>query len=1200
MFSLTLLCLNLALFLYILVYGLCFLFLPFVRPGKKPALAGAAGDRDAPESSVAVIVPCHNEGPGLVRTVESILEQDYRGPVHAVVLFKDSEDSSFEPLKARFNFHWKKGAKSQIVFKGENRELTILLTGFQQKKDKLNFYLPKIQSEFIAFLDADHRANPDWLSCSVRKFTGSSFAGVQSRRSPLSMRKLAQLWDSSQNHIGNELVNSALDRVTGGVFFTGTTCVFRTEKLRGRKFGDCVTEDTWLSYELLADGERIAYEGSTGSHEEVSPDIHSYVARRRRWSCGHNKTFFALFPKVAKADVGWRSKAATLIHGLFYTVPVAVCFLLNIYALHLFVQYTKPIQILIGLIAFLLSAVITLLMFGRHKRVLREMIVLFFWLLPQVTLIFPMALYFSEHELYFFLTLFPYASYLFYSHAFCLFAPVVLLFAGSRRIRILQPYQFALLFLSYPLFFFLDLWACLLGFSDFIFGRPTWAKIQRTHAEDFKEGATTRRWVLTRWAGACAVLLFLLISFNDLTADSNCGEPEGLLFDPRIFVPTAEVDWTMKKYASLKDADTLSVNFTSDFSKPLSGKAEIAHFLDGRLVQMSKEVKDTQAVYHFESPLGWESHKYEAVLRNKGALCRRTQLFTTALKEFRDKKLFVNGEPFLVKGVIPSFSPGDQKELTPLGGLEQIKYLGANSVRFYHAVREAMKDAAATTQLLVIDQPDRSTWSDVTLTAITSRLQLRLRYEDLVLKNRNYPYTLFHSLGNELEIMNPMRDIHYLAELMKEVIAKSPMEDFAYSTFFVYLKLPAAIYGVNMLDSGDTYWKKGVETIRALNKPFYASEFGGFVANFEWTPPELRMYRIQEYFGDLMNAGAFGIVLHQSHDNWAQPVVDGFNDPLSPDRPDDLRGIWDRANKPKSLARFLEDLFSDFETSVENETLSPDDRELKLTFKNRRSFALRHVEIFSGERKVAGPLDFGPGEAKELSLSLSSKPEEELSYTAKYSTHHGLAQISQIHLRLPLHGARPVILDTDLLSISGDSVSVDGTLLHGGEFTAVFPEKWKQVRLNGSLVDLKGGRQTFPIRSSMEVVTDLEGSDDGKTFHPIQVSDVGNGPQRVRFKLARNYPAGAKLILAGLGTETYYLRTGNGEWAKMTGHQYRQNLISLDDLKLEAGEYISLLLPRTATVFINAKEDPRGKDVTIDFEMPRVFSPADFHIEKVS
>ncbi len=1198
MFSIILLCLNIALFLYILVYGICFLMLPFVRRS-----SGAERSHDKvleqhDTGPVTVLIPAHQEGPSVVRAVDSILEQTYPGFIESIVLVEDFTDSGLEYLQKRFGFKKKSGEIT--VFRSDSRSVVLLPVGKKQKKDKLNFILPRMTSDFIAFLDADHAAEPDWISSSLCVLTGSTACGVQSRRAPLSLKKFPQLWDSAQNHIGNELVNSALQSAVGSVFFTGTTAVFRREALAGRTFGDCVTEDTYLSYELLRDGEHIEYNAGSGSHEEVSPDIHSYLARRRRWSCGHNKTFFTLFPQILKSNASTRVKIATLIHGLFYTVPVAVCLLLNLYSLHLFVQYTQQIQILVLLITLLISAVTTLWMFGKHRNVIRELLVLMSWVLPQVTLLFPVALYYTEHELFFFLTLFPYMRYLFYSHVFCLFAPVVLLVIGSMRIRLFRPHQMALLCLSYPIFFFLDLWACLLGFSDFLFGRPTWAKIQRTFASDFlAEGASSKKWVLTRWAGAIAVSAFLLVSFNDLTADSNCGRPDGLLFEPRLFVPASELDWSMKRNISMRDAETFQINFSSAFTRKPSGGAELAHFIDGQLARLDKDVSNTETVFPFEAPAGWESHKYEAVLRNNGSLCRRTELFTTTVKEFRGKKLFVNGEPFLVKGVIPSFSPGQQRDLSPRAGLAQIKQLGANTTRFYHAVREEMKDAAAAEQLLVVDQPDRSTWDEVGVRFEWDRKELRKRFEKLILENRNYPFSLFHTVGNELEIKDPGRDVPYLSELINEVLEKSPGEIFSYSTFYVFLRLPAAIYGINMLDSSETYWKKGLDAAKANDKPFFASEFGGFVAFLEWTPPELRVFRLFEYWDKLLAAGAFGAIIHQSHDNYGQPVIQGMNDPLTADQPDDTRGIWDNDNKPKPLAKFVERLFSDFDAETEESSIGGDARTVKVRFKNRREYSLSNVKFSLGERKVVGPIDFLPSAEHIVEIPLEARVPEIL-LTAGYTTHRGLENVSQIALRLPLAGEKPSVLNSDLLSLEVSEEKAEGRLLFGKELSTVLPAKWKEVRVNGTIYPVQAGRQKFALRPAMEDTVSFETSKDGKTYTPASVSDVGKSSQRIRFKLARQYPPGAHLLIAGIGSGKYWLQDSKGNWKETKGHKYRENLIPLDSLSLKEGDYITLLLQRNDTVFISEKDNPLKETVGIDFEMPKVFSPVPFLLERVS
>lgn len=1196
MFSIILLLLNVALFLYLLVYGICFICLPFIRPAEKGDGTSERPARDTPfTDEVSILIPCHNEGPGLVSTVSSVLEQDYQGPLKIVVLIKDTTDSSFAPLQSHFNFSWKKDQTTGVIFRAENREAVIYCVGEQQKKAKLNAYLPKVKSPYLALLDADHRAKEAWISNSLRVLTEGDFCGVQSRRGPLSLQRLPQLWDSAQNHIGNELVSVALKKVVGLVFFTGTSCVFRTERLKGRTFNDCVTEDTYLSYELLRDGEKITYTEESGTNEEVSPDIHSYVARRRRWSCGHNQTIYDLGRSILRSNIGWRAKVAVLIHGLFYTVPVAVCLLLNVYALHLFVQYTPGIRLLIALITLIFSTFVTLMTFGRHRSVIREIVVLFIWIFPQLTLIFPLVLYHMEHELYFFLSLFPYMRYIIWMHLFCLLAPFVLLLMGSRRIRVLQTHQLLGMLISYPLFVFLDLWACLLGFSDFLFGRPTWAKIQRTFAEDMlqTESRGKSSMIIARWVGTGALLVFLVVSFNDLTADSNCGKADALLFEPRLFLPKSEMTWELNETRAIKDSDSVIVTFQSSFSKPLANDFDIAHKLDGKVVALTRGNGSSPLSYQFEGPLGWDSHRYEAVMHAKGFLCKRRQDFTTNVRELKGKKLYLNGEEFFVKGIIPSFSP-TQEGMTPDRGLSQIKSAGANVVRYYHELRREIRDAVARASLLVVDQPDRSTWSDVNLLLAYQRTDLEERFERLVNETRNFPYLLFHTLGNELEILHPERDLPYIREMMEHVVSKKLVDFFSYSTFYVFLRLPSSIYGVNMLDSSTTYWKEGLQAILALDKPFYASEFGGFVAFLEWTPLELRMYRLEEYYQTLLAAGAFGVVIHQSHDNWSQPVVEGYNDPLSPDQPDDLRGLWDVKNQSKSILPVVERLFSDFEARSEAKVIIAKKHSAKIVLKNRRPYSLSAV-------RLEGKIDLGnfqPGETKDFEWPITEEQSSDLILRAEYSTHHGLPAISQIHIELPIQNDKVVVLNHDAMNKEHFQDGIRGKLYKGDEIRFLAPTQWSSVQVNGQSLKNFGEPISFPVRSALVRIDEIEVSPNGADWQKASAREVQTGPQRIRFRLPEKYPSGAQLLLAGLGATEFWLKTGSREFQKRACHFYRENLIPIDELALGEDRMITLLLPRNRTVFISKADDPRGKEVGIPFEAPKVFSPVEFEIRK--
>jgi cellulose synthase/poly-beta-1,6-N-acetylglucosamine synthase-like glycosyltransferase len=1199
MFSIVLFTLNAILFSYILFYGICLFVLPFIRFGR------TADDQSIPEtaesSEVVVLIPCHHEGSSLVRTVESVLSQEYRGKISVVVLLQDNRDSSFTPLQEHYGFEWKNSQKKQTVLSTDNRRFELHCCGQSSKKDKLNYILPQVKSEYIAFLDADHRAEKSWIANSVKELEKGKYAAVQSRRAPLSLAKLAQLWDSAQNHIGNELVNRALKSSTGSVFFTGTTCVFRASSLKGRLFGDCVTEDTYLSYELLRDGNLITYLDEIGSHEEVAPDMRSYLARRRRWSCGHNKTFFTLGPQVLRANIPWKIKISTLIHGLFYTVPVAVCLLLNFYALHLFVQYTTRIQCLIVVMVLALSLLGSQFFFSKHRRIGAEAAALFLLLLPKISLLGPLFLYTMGHELYYFLTSFPFERYIVWSHLFCLMAPVLLLVLGSFRIKVLRLRQLLIVVVSYPLFFFLDLYACVVGFIDFLFGKPTWAKIQRTHQEDAlvdSEFAPVQLKTI-RWIAVSAIAVFAAVATNDLTAYANCGEPKAYFFKPLLFTPHSGLEWKMRSRKTLRDDATIDVLFESSFKSAVPSQFDVLHYVNDEYLYTTQGTVGSKDQFIYRTAMGWESFDYMAKIRQGEEFCERTVAFTSTLREIRDNKLFLNGEEFLVKGVIPSNSP-NQTEVSLEDGLAQIKLLGANVVRYYHAPLKKARAAVTKQKLLIVDQPDRSTWDDVDLSLPWGRLGLYDRFKELEKKSAGFPYSLFHNVGNELEIRDPAKVVPLLSGLIEEIIDNDESAFLSYSTFFVFLKLPVNVYGINMLDSSKTYWETGLKTIQSLNKPFYASEFGGFVAAHERTPTPLRVYRLREYWNYILKAGGFGAIIHQSHDNWAQPVVDGFNDPLSPDQPDDERGIWTLKNEPKTEKRFIEQLFSDFDYEIVTPKLSSESDSFEIKLTNRRPYSLRGVVLSLDGNSLAGPFDVEAGGAHTLRLAKTPNQGPALTLEARYTTHRGLPMVSTIAVRLPIQGTRPTVLNDDWLELVGKDEQISGTLIYSTVLRLVLPSNWTSVKVNGQNYPIENGLAEIPLQSAMSEAISFETSADGNNWRAASPSDLGNGPQRVRFKLPRSYEAGAKLILAGIGGNKFFIRYGERDFVETTAHKYRENLLDLETVMAGAapGDYFSLLLPRFDTTFISKQDHPQRTGAKIVFEMPKVFSPSSFVVAK--
>jgi cellulose synthase/poly-beta-1,6-N-acetylglucosamine synthase-like glycosyltransferase len=246
---------------------------------------GARRFEDGPIDGVTVLIPARNEGPRAVRAIRSVLDQDHRGPIHVRLLVRDEYDDAMPDLDRAFAEPRaeRKGWRICVPDDGR-RSVAVFFAGMDAKAAKINTILPFVETPWLAILDCDHEADPDWIRSSLVLLGERGASFVQGRRRPIDARGLFGLWDSLHQHIGCELFNVAFSRLGLTSFFTGTTAVFDSALLRRRPLGTSLTEDIDLSYALLMDGVRVAANPWSGSMEEVSPDLYSFLARRRRWA----------------------------------------------------------------------------------------------------------------------------------------------------------------------------------------------------------------------------------------------------------------------------------------------------------------------------------------------------------------------------------------------------------------------------------------------------------------------------------------------------------------------------------------------------------------------------------------------------------------------------------------------------------------------------------------------------------------------------------------------------------------------------------------------------------------------------------------------------------------------------------------------------------------------------------------------------
>jgi beta-glucanase (GH16 family) len=462
--------LTLLLGAYSLVYWSAALAFLFRRRQEPP--------EGTPTGAVTILIPARNEGPCAVRAVRSARAQDHAGPVHIQLLLKDRDDTSLPFLKQAWPFA--DFDADPIQLEGHTH---VVFTGHDPKHAKVNAAVETLQTPHVAILDCDHQADPEWIRTSLALSEATGSRVIQGRRAPLTAGGFFPLWDSLHQHVGCELFNAAFDRMDLTVFVTGTTVVMDTELLRDRPLRDCITEDIDFSYGVVLEGERIRPNPHAGSSEEVSPDLYSFVARRRRWANGHTDAFFRHLPKLWGSSLTLRQRIQFLLHGVHYMVCAAVFVLHLAIGLWFLPELSGPSSGAAAAVGLGLAIAVasTQRTRGLGSR-LGELLIGFLWFTPAVVIAMNLLLAFGLGDIGKASLPLPGALQLLGVAGFG--APLVVLLLGMIGFRQLTPTSALAVILTYPVAFYVDVCAVLVGLGDRLWGRSVWRAVARAEHDD--------------------------------------------------------------------------------------------------------------------------------------------------------------------------------------------------------------------------------------------------------------------------------------------------------------------------------------------------------------------------------------------------------------------------------------------------------------------------------------------------------------------------------------------------------------------------------------------------------------------------------------------------------------------------------------------------------------------------------------------
>jgi len=444
-------------------------------------------EKPAPSDvGVSVLIPARDEGERALRVIRSVLAQDHAGRLDTWLLLEDASDTALPSLREAYPdaaLGEDALSKDVVVTLSEDdaRRVFVGFTDCTSKSARIRWAVPRVETDHLAILDADHVARVDWLSSALAVLASSGARLVQGLRLPTRVHGFYSLWDSLHQHVGCEVFNRVFTRMGLSVFFTGTTAVMHKSVLEEHPLRDCITEDVDLSYSLLFEGGAVAHDPVGGSHEETSPDLYSFVARRRRWAAGHTRAYLSRLRLLRGAKMRLRDRLQFLLHGAHYLLALPV-FLLHLAIALLFAfGMARPA---LACACFLGVAIAWMFLRGQGRsglvHRLFELIALSAWFVPTVLIATNVSIAVLSRD--------PTRAALPVPGALALLGlvgflgPLAVLLVGLARQRQLGVGSVSMLILSYPIAFYLDVAAVLLGLLDAAFGQSVWRPVARAQA----------------------------------------------------------------------------------------------------------------------------------------------------------------------------------------------------------------------------------------------------------------------------------------------------------------------------------------------------------------------------------------------------------------------------------------------------------------------------------------------------------------------------------------------------------------------------------------------------------------------------------------------------------------------------------------------------------------------------------------------
>lgn len=291
---------------------------------------------------VSIMVPAKNEKGVIIKTLECLLDLDYKKegkPNYEILIIDDnSDDGTKEVIENFISDH--RCTHVKVITNGTG-------TG---KPSSLNHGFMYTQGEIIAIFDADTIVPPDFLKKTVPYFSDKSVGGVQSK---------IRIYNANHNSLTaaqddefasfSTIIQKGRDYIQGACALGGNGQLNRKTALEsvGGWNENSITEDLDLTLRLYLKNWSIRYCNSTFVKQEGVTNIRSLFHQRTRWASGHIETFLENGWAVLTSNMPFNRKFDLIVYlsGIIAPLFIALSYIFGFLGLYINIQnmvYINP------------------------------------------------------------------------------------------------------------------------------------------------------------------------------------------------------------------------------------------------------------------------------------------------------------------------------------------------------------------------------------------------------------------------------------------------------------------------------------------------------------------------------------------------------------------------------------------------------------------------------------------------------------------------------------------------------------------------------------------------------------------------------------------------------------------------------------------------------------------------------------------